>query len=55
MPYTMSSEAQTELHELLEDTVSHFCQENMVSGELAWLIVQCYGTAKHELIKGNVK
>tara|TARA_B100000073_G_scaffold90593_1_gene71437 strand:- start:1056 stop:1220 length:165 start_codon:yes stop_codon:yes gene_type:complete len=48
-----------ELHDdfigLIEDTVEYFCNENMVSGEMAWIIMQCYATAKTEQFKGNVK
>ena len=34
-----------ELMELIEDTVSHFCKENTVSGEKAWVMIRslsCY-------------
>jgi len=53
--YTLDREAHQELNELLEDTISHFCNEYMISGELAWLVTQCYATAKVEQFKGNVK
>ena len=52
---TIDNELHMELIELMEDTISHFCQENMVSGEMAWLITQCYATAKIEQFRGNVK
>ena len=53
--YSLDREAHQELNELLEDTIAHFCQENMISGELAWLVTQCFATAKVEQFKGNVK
>ena len=53
--YTLDREAHQELNELLEDTIAHFCNEHMISGELAWLVSQCYSTAKVEQFRGNVK
>lgn len=53
--YTLSNENHKELVELLEDTVEYFCNENMISGELSWLVVQCLATTKLEQFKGNVK
>ena len=52
--YTLTREAHTELTELIEDSVSHFCNEHRISGELAWIIVECLAKAKHEQIKGNI-
>lgn len=49
--YTLDQETHQELIGLIEDSVSHFCQENMISGELAWLVTQCYCTAKVEQFK----
>ncbi len=51
----MTREAHTELRELLEDTIEYFCDENMISGELAWLVTETLATAKLEQIKGNIK
>ena len=53
--YTLDREAHQELRELLEDTISYWCQENTISGELAWLVTQCLATAKVEMFKGNIK
>ena len=53
--YQLTQEVHKELTDLLEDSVAHFCQENMISGELAWLVTQCYATAKVEQFKGNVR
>jgi hypothetical protein len=53
--YSLDRDTHQELNELLEDTVAYFCQENMISGELAWLVTQCFATAKVEQFKGNIK
>ena len=55
MTYTLSNEAHKELVELIEDSVSHFCDQNKISGELTWLVIQCLSTAKIEQLKGNIK
>jgi hypothetical protein len=52
---TFDKEAHSELTGLLEDCMAQFCQDNMISGELAWLVTQCYATAKVEQFKGNVR
>ena len=52
--YSLDYEAHQELVGLLEDSVAQFCQDNMVSGELAWLIAECYATAKVQEFKENV-
>ena len=41
--------------QLIEDSVEFFCDEHMISGELSWLVTQCYATAKVEQFKGNIK
>jgi hypothetical protein len=46
MPYAIDRTKAHELRELIEDTVEHFCDENMVSGELTWIMVQCLAEAK---------
>ena len=53
--YSLDQEAHLELNELLEDTIQYFCNEHMISGELAWLVTQCFATAKVEQFRGNVK
>ena len=53
--YSISREHATEIRELLEDTIEYFCDQNMVSGELAWLVAETVATAKLEQIKGNIK
>ena len=53
--YTLDNEAHKNLTELLEDSIQFFCDEYMISGELAWLVTQCFATAKVEQLKGNIK
>ena len=43
-----------ELRELLEDTIEYFCDNELVSGELAWTITECLAIAKQAEIKGLV-
>ena len=52
MSYTIKREVHNELRELLEDTVEYFCNENMVSGELTWIIVETLAHAKVAQFKG---
>ena len=53
--YTLDNEVHQHLTELLEDSIEFFCNEYMVSGELAWLVTQTFATAKIEQFKGNIK
>ena len=55
MSYTISTEKAHELRELIEDTVEYFCDDNMVSGELAWIMVQAAAEAHIAHMKGEVK
>lgn len=41
-----------ELTDLIEDSVEYFCDQEMLSGELAWTIVETLGTAKLAELKG---
>ena len=43
-----------EVRELLEDTIEYFCDENMVSGEVAWTMVECVAVAKLAQMEGRV-
>ena len=42
----ISREQLQELTEVVEDTISYYCDENIVSGEMVWTIVECLATAK---------
>ena len=44
-----------DLRELLEDTLEYYCDENMVSGEVAWTVVECMAIAKLAQLQGAVQ
>ena len=50
----ISRELSTELRELLEDSLEYFCDENRLSGELAWTVVECLATAKLAEMRGEL-
>lgn len=50
----ISREQLTELRELFEDTIEYFCDQNMLSGELAWTCLECLAIAKQAEIKGEL-
>ena len=51
--YTVDREKAAQLRELIEDTVEYFCDENMVSGELAWIMVECVAQAHQAKMRGE--
>ena len=50
----ISKEKLNELTELIEDSVSYFCDNEQVSGELAWTILECLSVAKQAELKGKL-
>ena len=54
MKYQLDYQTHVELKELLEDSVQYFCDENMISGELAWLVVETLAQAKMAQLKGEI-
>ena len=50
----ISREALKELTEVIEDTVEYACDQQMISGELAWTVVESLATAKIAQLKGLV-
>ena len=50
----ISREKARELRELLEDTIEYFCDNERVSGELAWTVTECLALAKQAEFKGLV-
>ena len=44
----------SELTELLEDTIEYFCDNNQISGQLAWTVAQCLSTAKLAEMNGEL-
>lgn len=43
-----------ELTELLEDTIEYYCDNNLISGQLAWTVTECLATAKLAELKGEL-
>ena len=39
---------------VVEDTIEYFCDQNQVSGELAWTVLECLATAKIAELKGEL-
>ena len=54
MKATINRQEMTELRELIEDTMEYFCDSNMISGEVAWTMVECLAVAKVAQLKGEV-
>ena len=50
----ISREKAQELRELLEDTIEYYCDQNMVSGQLAWTVAECLAVAKQAEFNGVV-
>ena len=55
MNYTLDRLTHNQLVELTEDLVEYFCNENMVSGELTWLVLQTLAEAKVAEFKGEIQ
>lgn len=51
--YTLDRTAHEELKGLIEDSIAQFCQDNMISGELAWLVTQTLSEAKIAQFRGE--
>ena len=43
-----------ELTEVIEDTIEYFCDQEQVSGELAWTVLSCLCEAKLAEMKGQL-
>lgn len=43
-----------EFTDVIEDTVEYFCDQETVSGELAWTVLECLATAKIAELKGEL-
>lgn len=51
--YIMDNENHKDLTDGLEYMVQKWCDENKLSGELAWLVIQSIATAKIKMFQGN--
>ena len=50
----ISREQLAELRSVIEDTVEYACDQQMLSGELAWTVIQCLATAKIAELQGEL-
>jgi len=50
---SLNQETHQQLKEIIEDSVEFFCDENMVSGELTWIVIQCLAEAKIAQLRGE--
>jgi len=50
----ISNEKLTELTSIIEDTVEYACDQWMLSGELAWSVLECLAVAKQAELQGLV-
>ena len=54
-PMNITTEQHSQLIELLEDTVSYYCDENRLSGEMVYTIIEAYSAAKVAQLRGEVQ
>ena len=52
--YSLDKEVHDDLVGVIEDSVQYICDENMISGELAWTVVETLATAKLAQINGEI-
>ncbi len=52
--FTLDIEKHQDFRELMEDTIQYFCDEYMISGELAWILAESLATAKIAQLRGHV-
>lgn len=43
-----------ELTEVIEDSVEYTCDQEMISGELAWSVIECLAAAKVAEMRGEM-
>ena len=51
--YIMDNENHQDLSDALDYITKKWCNDNKLSGELAWLVIQSVATARLESFKGN--
>lgn len=44
-----------EITALLEDTVEYYCDQNIISGQKLWTVVECLATAKLAELNGEIQ
>jgi hypothetical protein len=52
---TLDIDKHSQLRELIEDTVEYWCDEHMISGELAYIVVETIAEAKLMQFRGLIK
>ena len=52
--YSIDRELLQEFQEIIEDSVQFFCDEYMISGELAWILTETFAQAKQEELNGTI-
>lgn len=50
--YRLSKDTLDNFQELMEDTIAYFCDEYMISGEMAYLLMETFAQAKQDELKG---
>ncbi len=50
----ISREQLDELTQVIEDTIEYYCDQERVSGELAWTCLECLATAKLAELRGEL-
>ena len=53
--FNITQEQLQDLTESIEDMVAYFCDENMVSGETAWIVTECLAITKTAQLRGEIK
>ena len=43
-----------EITQVIEDTVEYACDQNQLSGELVWTVIECLATAKLAELRGEL-
>ena len=51
--FYLNNENHQDLTTRLQDTIQQWCDENKLSGELAWLVAQSIATAQLQMFRSN--
>ncbi len=44
-----------EITELFEDTAEYYCDQNVISGQKLWTVLECLATAKLAELNGEIQ
>ena len=50
----MTREDLQQLTELFEDTAEYYCDQNVISGQKLWTVLECLATAKLAELNGEI-